>query len=57
MNMNFFIGIFLYFFLLFSNTYLKEHLWVAASIYFNKEASQKYENTTLQTNLWGVIIS
>ena len=44
-------------FLLFRNTYLKEHLWVAASIYFNREASQKCENTTLQTNLRGVIIS
>ena len=30
---------------------------MAPSIYFNREASQKYENTTLQTNLKGVIIS
>ena len=44
-------------FLLFRNTYLKEHLWVAASIYFNREASQKCKNTTLQTNLKRILIS
>ena len=44
-------------FLLFSNTYLKEHVWVAASIYFHREASQNCKNTTLQTNLKRVLIS
>ena len=42
--MNFFTGIFLnFFFLLFRNTYVKEHFLVAASasVYFNREASQK----------------
>ena len=43
--MNFFTGIFLNFFfvLLFRNTYVKEHFLVAASasVYFNREASQK----------------
>ena len=33
------------FFLLFRNTYIKEYFWVAASIYFNRQASQKCENT------------
>ena len=42
---------------LFRNTYLKEHLWEAASIYFNREASQKCKITTLQTNLKRVLIS
>ena len=44
-------------FLLFKNTYLKEHLWVAASIYFDREASQKCKNITLQTNLKRVLFS
>ena len=57
MNMNFFTRIFLYSFLLFRNTYLKEHLWVVASTYFNREASKKCENYTLQTDLRGVLIS
>ena len=30
---------------------------MAASIYFNREASQKVENTTLQTNSRGALIS
>ena len=37
--MNFFTGIFPGFCLLFRNTYLKEHVWVAASVYFNNMAS------------------
>ena len=45
------------FFLLFRNIYLKEQLWLAVYNYFNTEASQKCENTTLQTNLRGVLIS
>ena len=40
MNMNFSTGIFQGFCLLFRNTYLKEQLCVAASVYFNREASQ-----------------
>ena len=44
-------------FLLFRNTYLKEHLCGAASIYFNREASQKCKTTTLQINLKRVLIS
>ena len=56
MNMNF-SQVFFCIFLFFRNTYLKEYFWVAASIYFNREASQKCENTTLQTNLRRVIIS
>ena len=38
--MNFFTGNFQGFYLLFRNTYLKEPIWVAASVYFNREASQ-----------------
>ena len=38
--MNFFTGICQGFSLLFRDTDLKEHLWVAASVYFNSEASQ-----------------
>ena len=45
------------FFLPFSNTYLKEHVWAAASIYFNRDASQNCENAKLQTNLKRVHIS
>ena len=40
MNMNFFTGIFQRFCLLFRNTNLNEHLWAAASLYYNREASQ-----------------
>ena len=36
---------------------LKEHIWVAASVYFNREASQKCKYTTFQTNLKRVLIS
>ena len=59
MNMNFFTSIFLvfFFFLTFQEHVFKEHIWVAASIYFNGEASQKCEYTTHQTNLRGIIIS
>ena len=38
--MNFFTGIFQRFCLLFRNFYLNEHLSVAASFYFNREASE-----------------
>ena len=70
--MNFFMGIFQGFYLLFRNTYLKEHLSVAASVSFNREASHgskyilgkillpgvvKYENTTFQTISRKVLIS
>ena len=44
-------------FLLFRNTCLKEHHWVAASSYFNREDSQKHKNTTLENNLKRVLIS
>ena len=53
--MNFFTSIFCISFLHFRNTYLKEQFSVAASIYFNRDASR--ENTTHQANLRGVIIS
>ena len=39
--MNFFTGIFHRFCLLFRNIYLKEQFWMAASVYFNREASQR----------------
>ena len=48
---------FFFFFLTFQEHVFKEHIWVAASIYFNGEASQKCEYTTHQTNLRGIIIS
>ena len=48
---------FFFLFLLFKINYLKENLWVAASIYLNREASKKCENTTLQTISKGVVIS
>ena len=38
--MSFFTCVFQGFCLLFSNTYLKKHLWMASSVYFNREASQ-----------------
>ena len=38
--MSFFTCAFQGFCLLFRNTYLKKHLWMAASVYFNREASQ-----------------
>ena len=41
MTMNFFKEIFRGFCLLFRNTYLKQHLWVAASVYFKREVSQR----------------
>ena len=44
-------------FLPFSNTSLKEHVWAAASIYFNRDASQNCKNAKLQTNLKRVLIS
>ena len=52
-----YFSVFFFFFLLFRSIYLKEHLLVAASIYFNRDASQKCKNATLQTNLRGVLIS
>ena len=70
--MNCFPGIFQEFCLLFRSTYLKEHLWVVASAYLNREASQgsiyfpgkyyslrdiKCENTILQNIPRGVPIS
>ena len=68
--MNFIICIFQGFYLLFRNTYLKEHPCVAASVRFNREASQKRtyfvgkyysrvlkcENTTFKTISRGVCI-
>ena len=58
MNINFFTGIFLYFFYYFVGTpILRKSIEMATSIYFNREASQKCENATLQTNLRGVLIS
>ena len=48
--MNFITGIFQGFCLLFRSIYLKGHLWVAASVYFNRKASQginvSYKNAT-----------
>ena len=48
--MNFSTNIFQGFYFLFRNTYLKEHFWVAASAYFNRETSQEsayfHENIT-----------
>ena len=38
--MSFFTCVFQGFCLLFSNTYLKKHLWMASSVYLNREASQ-----------------
>ena len=40
MGMNFFTIIFDESCLHFRNTYLKKHLWVIVSVYFNKEALQ-----------------
>ena len=40
MKMNFLTGIFQGFCLLFRSTYLKEHLWVTASVYLNRKAAQ-----------------
>ena len=71
-NTNFFTGVFQGFSLLLWNTYLKEHLWVATSVHFSREVSQKEytfprktlsrglfkcENATLETILGGLIIS
>ena len=39
--MKFFTGIFERFWILLRNTYAKVYLWVAASVYFNREASQE----------------
>ena len=40
-----FSQVFFCIFLLFRNAYLKEHLWVAVSIYFTRESSQKCERS------------
>ena len=42
---------------LFSNTCLQEHVLVAASIYFHREASQNCKTAKLQTNLKRVLMS